>query len=129
LKLQIKIDGNTYVAEVQVLDEVASQDSYPPYPPVVSTAQPMSTPGTHAATAPAKERIADEKQYASPVTGLVIRVNVVAGQQVQPNDVILVLEAMKMETTITAHSAGHVKHVHVAAGDPVKAHQILVEME
>ena len=129
MKLQIKIDGYTYIAEVEVLDEEASQEGYPPYPPVVSTAQPMAAPGSYAPTAHASEHMTDEKRYCSPVTGLVIRVNVEAGQQVQPNDVILVLEAMKMETTIAAHSAGRVKYVHVSPGDPVKAHQVLVEME
>ncbi len=129
MKLQIKIDGNTYIAEVEVLDEEARQDSYPPYPPVVSTAQPMATPASYTPATHASEHLADDKKYCSPVTGLVIRVNVEAGQQVQPNDVILVLEAMKMETTISAHSAGRVKHVHVAPGDPVKAHQVMIEME
>ena len=41
MKLQITIDGKTYQAEVEVLDEAESPDNYPPYPPVVSTAQPM----------------------------------------------------------------------------------------
>ena len=58
-----------------------------------------------------------------------IRVNVKPGQEIQPNDVIVVLEAMKMETSITAHQTGRVKSVHVAPGDPVKAHQVLIEVE
>ena len=36
---------------------------------------------------------------------------------------------MKMENTVTAHRAGTVKNVHVAAGDSVKVNQILVEFE
>ena len=48
LKLQIKIDGKTYQAEVEVLDEAESPENYPPYPPVVSTAQPMPSPVAHA---------------------------------------------------------------------------------
>ena len=112
-----------------MLDEEESQESYPPYPPLGSTAQPMVTPASPVPAPHATEYTANEKKYRSPVTGLVIRVNVEAGQQVQPNDVIAVLEAMKMETTITAHSAGQVKSVHAVQGDPVKAHQLLVEME
>jgi methylmalonyl-CoA carboxyltransferase small subunit len=76
----------------------------------------------------AEAHAADEKQYRSPVTGLVIKVNVKPGQEIQPNDVIMVLEAMKMETSITAHHAGTAKSVNVAPGDPVKLHQILVEL-
>jgi len=69
----------------------------------------------------------NEKEYRSPVTGLVIKVNVEPGQEIQPSDVIVVLEAMKMETTVTAHHAGRVKSVNVAPGNPVKLHQVLVE--
>ena len=77
----------------------------------------------------AEGHAADEKLYRSPVTGLVIKVNVKPGQEIQVNDVIMVLEAMKMETSVTAHHAGKVKRVDVAPGDPVKVHQILVELE
>ena len=59
----------------------------------------------------------------SPVTGIVIKVNVKPGQEIQAGDLMIVLEAMKMETSITAHQAGKVKSVNVAAGDPVKVHQ------
>jgi methylmalonyl-CoA carboxyltransferase small subunit len=129
LKLQIKIDGKTYKAEVEVLDEVESQETYPPYPPVVSTAQPMASPVAHVPAHSAEEHTANDKQYCSPLAALVIRVNVTPGQEIQPNDVILVLEAMKMETSITAHGSGRVKCIHVAPGDPVKAHQVLIEVE
>jgi methylmalonyl-CoA carboxyltransferase small subunit len=129
LKLQITIDGKTYQVEVEVVDEDASPENYPPYPPVVSTAQPMASPVAHAPAHAVEERAANEKHYCSPLAALVIRVNVTPGQEIQPNDVIVVLEAMKMETSITAHQTGRVKSVHVAPGDPVKAHQVLIEME
>ncbi len=58
-----------------------------------------------------------------------IKVNVKAGQQVQPHEVVMVLEAMKMENSITAHHAGRVKCVNVAPGNPVKLHQVLLELE
>jgi len=60
---------------------------------------------------------------------LVIKVNVKPGQQVEANQLIIVLEAMKMETSITAHHAGKVQSVHVAPGDSVKLNQVLVEFE
>ena len=41
----------------------------------------------------------------------------------------MVLEAMKMETNVTAHHAGKVKTIGVVEGAPVKPHQILLEME
>jgi methylmalonyl-CoA carboxyltransferase small subunit len=57
----------------------------------------------------------------------VIRVNVEAGQAVEANQLVMVLEAMKMETNVMAPCAGTVKSVHVTAGNPVKVGQILVE--
>jgi methylmalonyl-CoA carboxyltransferase small subunit len=60
---------------------------------------------------------------------MVTRVNVQPGQQIQPNDLLLVLEAMKMETNVTSPVAGKVKTVTVAQSDGVQLHQILVEFE
>ena len=51
------------------------------------------------------------------------------GQPVQANASIMLLEAMKMETNVTAHSAGKVKNVRVAPGDSVKVGQVVVEFE
>ena len=65
----------------------------------------------------------------SPVTGLVIKVNAQPGQSVKEHELLLVLEAMKMETNVTAPHAGIVKKIHVASGDSVKPNQILVECE
>jgi methylmalonyl-CoA carboxyltransferase small subunit len=60
---------------------------------------------------------------------MVTRVNVQPGQQIQPNDLLLVLEAMKMETNVVSPVAGKVKTVTVAQSDAVQLHQILVEFE
>jgi methylmalonyl-CoA carboxyltransferase small subunit len=51
------------------------------------------------------------------------------GQQIQVGDGVLVLEAMKMETDITAPVAGKVSKVNVQVGDSVKGGQVLVEFE
>ncbi len=72
---------------------------------------------------------AEEKLCTSPVMGLVIKVNVEPGQVVEAGALLLVLEAMKMETKVTAPRAATVKSVHVKPGDPVKVNQLLVEFE
>ena len=128
MKLQITIDGKTYAVEVEVLDE----DENPGQPrngSAFSTPPSMPAPGAYTPGQIVEVHSADEKQYRSPVTGLVIKVNVKPGQQVQPNETIVVLEAMKMETNITAHHAGKVKCVNVTPGVPVKLHQVLLELE
>src|SRR5208283_3865368 len=53
----------------------------------------------------------------SPLMGLVIRVPIEPEQAVVAGQLLMVLEAMKMETNVTAPRAGKVKRVHAAAGD------------
>jgi len=81
------------------------------------------------ASAPVIDTGEECKICRSPVTGLVIAVNVEPGQTVQANDVLFVLEAMKMENQVSAPHAGTVKAVNVVAGNSVKVHQVLLEFE
>lgn len=127
MKLQITIDGKTYAAEVDVIDEDSTGDlaEYTP-----ESSAPRALPaGAYTPSQAGQTHSADEKVYQSPLMGLVIKVNVAPGQQVSSGDVLVVLEAMKMETCITAHHAGKVKTVAVKAGDSVKMRQLILEME
>jgi len=65
----------------------------------------------------------------APMPGLVLSVNVKEGDTVNKGDGLLVLEAMKMENLIKAHSEGKVKKIHVAKGAKVEKNQPLIEME
>ncbi|MGB8262031.1 MAG: biotin/lipoyl-containing protein [Terracidiphilus sp.] len=125
MKLQIKVDGKTYEVEVEILDDGVE-------PPVPEFAQyqpaPASFPGA-LAPLPGEQSGDDPKICRSPVTGLVIRVNVEPGQSVEANDLLMVLESMKMETNVTAANAATVKSIHVGAGDSVKLNQVIVEFE
>jgi methylmalonyl-CoA carboxyltransferase small subunit len=58
-----------------------------------------------------------------------VRVPVTPGQRLQLNDLMVVLEAMKMETAVTAPMAGTVKAVNVAPREAVKLNQVLVEFD
>jgi methylmalonyl-CoA carboxyltransferase small subunit len=78
---------------------------------------------------PADSNVDESKVCRSPVAGVVLRVTCQTGQQLQPNDLMMVLEAMKMETNVTAPVAGKVKSVNVQAEDAVKVNQVLVEFE
>jgi methylmalonyl-CoA carboxyltransferase small subunit len=128
LKLQVTINGKTYEAEVEVLedDESPLPPSFPPYQPPPTTYQPPAAL-TQAYTPGGGE--GEEKICRSPVTGLVIKVNIEPGQEVMANDLIMVLEAMKMEANVTAPCTGKVKSVSVAPGDSVKVNQVIVEIE
>ena len=67
----------------------------------------------------------DAACLSSPMQGTIISVCVIEGQQVAQGDTIAVLEAMKMEQPVTAHRAGTVTGLQVAAGDSVTAGQVV----
>lgn len=130
MKLQIAIDDKRYEVDVEILEDdslVRTPGYLPPHP------IPLTVPSTPVASAPKsapKNGNADESKVCrSPVAGVVLRVTSQPGQQLQPNDLMLVLEAMKMETNVTAPVSGKVKVVNVQAGDAVKVNQVLVEFE
>ena len=132
MKLQIVIDGNTYEVEVEVIeDDEAPHHPYygMSYPLVPATVHSVPAPAA-SAHAPDSEKTGDEDKFCrSPISGIVNKVNVAPGQTIAENELIMVIEAMKMETNVTAPRSGIVKGVRVAAGDSVKVNQIVVELE
>ena len=64
----------------------------------------------------------------APMPGKILKVNVNAGTTVKKGDVLLVLEAMKMENEICAPQDGTVATVECAAGDSVESGKVLVSM-
>jgi methylmalonyl-CoA carboxyltransferase 1.3S subunit len=65
----------------------------------------------------------------APLAGSVARVLVEEGQDIKAGEVLLVLEAMKMETEITAPKDGKVVKVLIGKGDPVQAGEGLIELD
>jgi methylmalonyl-CoA carboxyltransferase small subunit len=128
LKLQITIDGKAYEVDVEVLEDEESAPA-----PSYAVRHATHANNSHAAGSHAQDQSAgwdgEGRICQSPVMGLVIKVNVRPGQAVEAGELVLVLEAMKMETNVTAPRAATVKSVHVAAGDPVKLNQVLLEFE
>jgi biotin carboxyl carrier protein len=65
----------------------------------------------------------------APMPGLIVRIDVEAGQAVQAGQGIAIIEAMKMENELRAEAAGVVARVLVAPGQPVEKGAVLVEFE
>lgn len=65
----------------------------------------------------------------APMPGLILEIQVKAGQNVKENDPLVILEAMKMENIITSPRNGTVKSVTVKKGDTVEKNQLLIEFD
>jgi len=128
MKLRIAIDNKNYEVDVEVAEPEPA--GAPPrfHQSVESSAVRIPVA---AASAPPVDttRVNEEKVCRSPVSGIVASVSAKEGQSLEVGDELLVLEAMKMETQVTASAAGRVASVKVKAGDSVQAGQVLVEFE
>jgi methylmalonyl-CoA carboxyltransferase 1.3S subunit len=131
VKLQIGIDGRTYEVEVEILQEDGAPRApiYGSYPVVPSTIQSTPSRGIEPQNNHPDGNLDEAKVCRSPVAGIVIRVNIQPGQKLEANDLLLVLEAMKMETNVTAPGLGTVKAIKVQPQESVKVNQVLVEFE
>ncbi|MCB9992338.1 MAG: pyruvate carboxylase [Hyphomicrobiaceae bacterium] len=76
-----------------------------------------------------KAETGNQKQVGAPMPGVVSTLAVKAGQHVSAGDVLLSIEAMKMETAIHAEADGVVAEVTVKAGDQIDAKDLLVRFE
>ncbi len=128
MRLNVTVDGKTYEVDVEAVEPDAPA-------PLIRSYQLGSTP-VRVPAAPAAGPVAgnngpvDEKKVCrSPVSGIVIKVAAQVGQNLQTGDVLLVLEAMKMETNITAPAPGKIAAIHVNTGDSVQSGQVVVEFE
>jgi len=128
VKLKITIDTKVYEVEVE-----ASEPEQVQLPPVGYLMQPSAVrvPASPQAAAPVDDGgpVNEEKVCRSPISGIVAKLTAQEGQSIQTGDTILVLEAMKMETNITAPVAGKIVKIRVNPGDSVKAGVVLVEFE
>lgn len=121
MKLKISVDGRTYEVDVEASEPEPQRPVLAPVPRAAPAA--VAPPPRPAAGAP----VADEaKVTRSPISGTVVRVLAQPGQAIQVGDVLVVLEAMKMETNITAPVAAQVEGVDARPGEAVQVGQVLV---
>jgi methylmalonyl-CoA carboxyltransferase small subunit len=134
VKLRITVDGKAYEVDVEVAapeHPIYGVGGYFPMSParVPAPAPAVAVPPPPSAGETPASPVNEEKVCRSPISGIVVRVAARLGQQIQVGDGVLVLEAMKMETDITAPVAGKVSMINVKVGDSVKGGQVLVEFE
>lgn len=127
MKLRITIDDKTYEVDVEAVEPEGRAPMPRGY--AVESA-PVRLPAASAAAQPKRPEPANEEKVCrSPVAGIVVRLVAQIGQAIQSGDVLLVLEAMKMETNITSPIGGKVSAINVQPGDAVTVGQVVVEFE
>lgn len=128
MKLKLTIDGKVYEVEVEATEPEQRRPAYVPAGPVARSA--VAPPVAPPVAGGKAEEVADENKVCrSPVAGVVVKVPVQVGQSIQANDVLMVLEAMKMETSISSPIAGKIASLKAVVGDAVQGGQVLVEFE
>ncbi|WBW49953.1 biotin/lipoyl-binding protein [Peptoniphilus equinus] len=152
MKYQVKVDGRVYEVEVEraggssrpmsmadfgapqapAAPQYVAPQPAPQYvaPQPAPTPQPAPAPqaAPQPAPAPAKAPSGNGEAVESPMPGTILRVNVKDGDTVSAGDVILILEAMKMENEIVAPADGTVS-LNVKQGDTVDTDQVLAEIK
>lgn len=115
---QIEVNGTSY--EVEVHKEMKTTKT-----PKLVRQPVVSKPGE--GTISKKE--AGGFKVKAPLPGSIFKLNVAVGDSVKKGDVLLIMEAMKMENNIMAEKDGVVKAIKVAVGDAVLQEDVLMELE
>ncbi len=132
-KLRVTVNGVSYDVEVEVLEDDEEGGTPYGFPPATGVTQRVSAPT--AAEPPktrkepdpaAKTSSAGGKEVTSPIAGVVAEVKVSVGDKVQENDLLIIIEAMKMHTNISSPAIGEIQEIKVRAGDAVQQGQVLV---
>ena len=132
--MKYKVTLNNRVYEVEVEEgEAMLVDEYelaaPAAPAPVSAAPVVAAPAAAAPAAPAAPAggaLAAGEVVKSPMPGNVLKINVSQGQQVKEGDVLIILEAMKMENEIASTKSGTVAQIVVSKGAVVETGAPLV---
>ena len=114
-KYNVTVNGTLYEVTVELAEEIASAPA----------AKAAPAPAAKEATAPAATAPAEGASVNAPLPGTILSVNVSAGQSVKKGDVLMVLEALKMENEILAPADGTVKSVNATKGQSVESGALL----
>ena len=131
MKYKVTLNNRTYEVEVEQ-GEAMLVDEYEAFAPAPAAAPaaaaPVAAAPVAAAPAPAAPAasLAAGEVVKSPMPGNILKINVSQGQAVKEGDVLIVLEAMKMENEITAPKAGSIAQIAVSKGQVVETGSPLV---
>ncbi len=113
-KYNVTVNGTTYEITLEVADAAEIKATAP----AATVAAPAAAPAP--ATAPAPVSNANGETVNSPMPGTILSINVQNGAAVKKGDVLMILEAMKMENEIIAPCDGTIASVNVQSGSSVE---------
>ncbi len=131
MKYRVTLNNRVYEVEVEE-GEAMLVDEYElaaPAPAAATAPVPVVMAAPPAAAAPAAApagELAAGDVVKSPMPGSVLKINVSQGQQIREGDVLLILEAMKMENEVVSPRSGTVAQIVVAKGAVVETGAALV---
>ena len=134
LKRSFKVDveGKTYVVEVEELGEAKPKPLSTPTSTVSRPSATVARPTRTEAPPPPPKDVpfspAGPGLVKAPLTGVVLSVKRSVGESVKAGDVLLILEAMKMENEVYAPTSGIIKKIAVSEKQSVKQGDLLVEI-
>ena len=131
MKYKITLKGTTYEVEVEkgeamILDEYEAKSPVPPAPVAAAPVAVAAAPVAAAPAAAAPAAVAAGTVVPAPLPGNIFAIKVKAGDAVKAGDVLVIIEAMKMENEVCAPSDGVVKQIAVSKGALVATGDTLV---
>lgn len=129
-KYRITLDGKTYEMEVELLSDksAAAPAAVSSKPAAAAPAAAPVAPAAKAA-APAAEAKGGAGTVTSPMPGTVLRIEKNVGDSVRAGELVLVLEAMKMENEICAPADGVIASIACSAGAAVSGGEVLFTVQ
>lgn len=120
---RITVNGTAYDVAVEELGAGTVPVAAPVAAPAPVAAAPVTAPA-----APAASGAEGSVKIAAPMPGKILAIKANAGQAVKRGDVVMILEAMKMENEITAPEDGTIAGINVAVGDSVESGDTLASL-
>lgn len=126
MKYKVTLNNRVYEVEVDQGEAMLVNEYELAAPAAAATAAPATPVAAAPAAAPAAGALAAGEVITSPMPGNILKINVTQGQKVNEGDVLIVLEAMKMENEISATKSGTVAQISVTKGAVVETGTPLV---
>ena len=120
MKYKVTLNNRVYEVEVEQGEAMLVNEYELAAPAAAAPAAPAAAAPAAPAAAPAAGALAAGEVVTSPMPGNILKINVVQGQHVNEGDVLIVLEAMKMENEISATKSGTVAQINVTKGAVVE---------